>query len=116
MVVAAFTRFLCQLPELFRLVPGSLRRHAEIFCKPRVLLGVLAAVGVRAHALGLLELRLRWNVVVWYAPCSFRVAEFGARSQDGAEGLIHEIHLRQRTRCAARKMFLKGHKTFVHQK
>jgi hypothetical protein len=108
MVVADFTRFLCQLPELFRLVPGSLRRHAKIFCKPRGLLAILAAVGVRAHALGLLELRLRWNVVVWQAPCSFRVAEFGARSQDGAEGLIHEIHLPAAYSLRRTKDVLKG--------
>jgi hypothetical protein len=52
MVVADFTRFLCQLPEVFRPVPGSLRRHTVFFRQPTVLLGILpAVVGPRAHPL-----------------------------------------------------------------
>jgi hypothetical protein len=43
MVVTDFTRFLCQLPEVLRFIPGSLRRHAAFFRKPTVLLGILTA-------------------------------------------------------------------------
>ena len=55
MMVADLTRFLCQSPEAFRLIPGRLGRHAVFFSRPTVLLGVLSVVlGLIAKLLGLL--------------------------------------------------------------
>jgi hypothetical protein len=66
-LVALFARFLCQSPQLFRLIPGSLRWHV-FFRKPTVPLGILTAVvGIRAPALCLLASPLRRTVVVWHA-------------------------------------------------
>jgi hypothetical protein len=65
MVVAHFTRFVRESSELFRLIPGRLRRHAVFFRKPTVLLGILTAVdGVRGHVHCLLGLPSRRNLVV----------------------------------------------------
>jgi hypothetical protein len=65
MVVADLTRFLCQSPEAFRLIPGKLGRHAVFFGRPTVLLGVLTVVlGLIAKPLGLLSVLLYRSAIV----------------------------------------------------
>ena len=46
MLVADLARFLGQLSELFRLIPGRLGRHAVFFGEPTVLLGILTTVPI----------------------------------------------------------------------
>jgi hypothetical protein len=65
MMVADLTRFLCQSPEVFGLIPGRLGRHAVFFGGPTVLLGVLTVVlGLIAKPLGLLPVLFWRNAIV----------------------------------------------------
>jgi hypothetical protein len=68
MVIADFTRFLCESPEPFRLVPVGLRGLGVFIRTTTVLSGAVEAVfSLRARALGLLSMPVGWNLIVWHS-------------------------------------------------
>jgi hypothetical protein len=67
MLVADFSRFLGQPPELFRLIPGRLRCNAVFFGGVTVVLCIPTAIfSLRASAFRLLPFLLRRDVIVWH--------------------------------------------------